>query len=346
MATSGLCRCFAGSAGSFVGLCRELCRALGLREGLKGRDFGRPWRRGAASRLAKLRIKCFAAGTLPGFRWVFLARVPLAPVGRFAGGFSPGRPQQNEVYLRFSPRRSAKRASPLCSRWQRRFAGPPRARGPARERSSLQPARCALSSEIVQTHVLRLNKISLARGQRRFCAKWPMRCAASPVPPGSPGRRPRRAVLARRDSSTRAPRFKREIPRFNDELKRKNFPRRAVNACGVQLGSGGAVFRSTPAEVARAQREIAAFRRGVASAVRLFEAAVLGERREAKLSLRAERQVEKPHSYGVLESPHPGRREVPLGTRGLGFSWQSSAGGDLRDLRSRFVANQRCFGHR
>ena len=32
------------------------------------------------------------------------------------------------VYLRFSPRRSAKRASPLCSRWQRRFARPrPRA---------------------------------------------------------------------------------------------------------------------------------------------------------------------------------------------------------------------------
>ncbi len=154
------------------------------------------------------------------------------------------------------------------------------------------------------------------------------------------------AGLVRVLSGTRAPRFKREIPRFNDELKRKNFPRRAVNACGVQLGSGGAVFRSTPAEVARAQREIAAFRRGVASAVRLFEAAVLGERREAKLSLRAERQVEKPHSYGVLESPHPGRREVPLGTRGLGFSWQSSAGGDLRDLRSRFVANQRCFGHR
>ena len=113
-----------------------------------------------------------------------------------SAAFSPVRPQQNEVYLRFSPRRSAKRASPLCSRWQRRFAGPPRARGPARERSSLQPARCALSSEIVQTHVLRLNKISLARGQRRFCAKWPMRCAASPVPPGSPGRRPRRAVLA------------------------------------------------------------------------------------------------------------------------------------------------------
>ncbi len=35
---------------------------------------------------------------------------------------------RNEVYLRFSPRRSAKRASPLCSRWQRRFARPrPRA---------------------------------------------------------------------------------------------------------------------------------------------------------------------------------------------------------------------------
>ncbi len=113
------------------------------------------------------------------------------------------------------------------------------------------------------------------------------------------------AGLVRVLSGTRAPRFKREIPRFNDELKRKNFPRRAVNACGVQLGSGGAVFRSTPAEVARAQREIAAFRRGVASAVRLFEAAVLGERREAELSLRAERQVEKPHSYGVRESPPP-----------------------------------------
>ena len=27
-----------------------------------------------------------------------------------------------------------------------------------------------------------------------FSSEWPMRCVASPVPPGSPGRRPRRAV--------------------------------------------------------------------------------------------------------------------------------------------------------
>ncbi len=33
-------------------------------------------------------------------------------------------------------------------------------------------ARRALSSEIVQTHVLRLNKISLARGRRMFLARW------------------------------------------------------------------------------------------------------------------------------------------------------------------------------
>ena len=72
-----------------------------------------------------------------------------------SAAFSPVRPMRNEVYLRFSPRRSAKRASPLCSRWQRRFASSPRGPvgafvgvfstlvgGPARERSrrSLQPA--------------------------------------------------------------------------------------------------------------------------------------------------------------------------------------------------------------
>ncbi len=71
-----------------------------------------------------------------------------------SAAFSPVRPQQNEVYLRFSPRRSAKRASPLCSRWQRRFASSPRGPvgafvgvlstlvgGPARERSPLKPRR-------------------------------------------------------------------------------------------------------------------------------------------------------------------------------------------------------------
>ena len=35
----------------------------------------------------------------------------------------------------------------------------------------------------------------------------------------------------------RAPRLKREILRFNDELKRKNFPRRAANDCC--FGSAG-----------------------------------------------------------------------------------------------------------
>ncbi len=44
---------------------------------------------------------------------------------------------------------------------------------------------------------------------------------------------------------------------------------------------------------------------GVASAVRLYEAAVLGERREAELSLRVEQQVEKLRLKESREPPPP-----------------------------------------
>ena len=37
--------------------------------------------------------------------------------------------------------------------------------------------------------------------------------------------------VAKCSEKSRAPRLKREIPRFNDELKRKNFPRRADKDC-------------------------------------------------------------------------------------------------------------------
>ena len=49
-------------------------------------------------------------------------------------------------------------------------------------------------------------------------------CREAPPPRRKRGLAGLRPVHARRDSSTRAPRLKREIPRFNDELKRKNFP--------------------------------------------------------------------------------------------------------------------------
>ncbi len=103
-----------------------------------------------------------------------------------SAAFSPVRPQQNEVYLRFSPRRSAKRASPLCSRWQRRFASSPRG-----------PVGCfagVLSA---------LFRPPPAQGSRSLLSSKPN---------------------FRVPSGTRAPRLKREILRFNDELKRKNFP--------------------------------------------------------------------------------------------------------------------------
>ncbi len=75
-------------------------------------------------------------------------------------------------------------------------------------------------------------------------------------------RRPRRAVVAscransslRVPSGTRAARLKREILRFNDELKRKNFPRRADKDCFLKDESPAAEERMNVVNVARAAR--------------------------------------------------------------------------------------------
>ena len=83
--------------------------------------------------------------------------------------------------------------------------------------------------------------------------------------------------IAKCSESTRAPRLKREILCFNDELKRVNFPRRAVNDRWAEQGVLKVIFTKSELPPAGFAEQAPVFGcRGMASAVRLFDAAVRG----------------------------------------------------------------------